>query len=63
MKSINDIILTNAISVYFDESIIKRIENLEGYHINECCCGCDCKCCEPCCCETPQSFIFLNIEY
>ena len=61
MKSINDIILTNAISVYLDESIIKRIENLEDYHINECCCGCDCKCCEPCCCETPQSCLFLNI--
>ena len=63
MKSINDIILTNAISVYLDESIIKRIENLEDYHINECCCGCDCKRCEPCCCENPQSsFIFFNSE-
>ena len=50
MKSINDIILTNAISAYLDESIIKRIENLKDYHINECCCDCDCKCCEPCCC-------------
>ena len=62
MKSINDIILTNAISVYLDESIIKRIENLEDYHINECCCGCDCKCCEPCCCGPSQSFIFFNSE-
>ena len=62
MKSINDIILTNAISAYLDESIIKRIENLKDYHINECCCDCDCKCCEPCCCGTSQSFIFFNSE-
>ena len=33
MKSINDIILTNAISAYLDESIIKHIENLKDYHI------------------------------
>lgn len=62
MKSINDIILTNAISVYLDESIIKRIENLKDYHINECCGGCNCERCEPCCCGNPQSFIFFNSE-
>lgn len=63
MKSINDIILNNTISFEdLDESIIKHIENLKDYYINECCCGCDCKCCEPCCCETPQSFIFFYSE-
>ena len=33
-----------------DEDYISAIENLEGMQITECCCGCDCKCCDPCSC-------------
>ena len=63
MKSINDIILNKTISLNgLDEKVAEKISNLKNYYINECCCSCDCKCCEPTCCETPQSFIFFYSE-
>jgi len=39
-----------------DEGLKEKIQNLDGYKINECCgccdCGCGCECpCEPTCCD------------
>lgn len=63
MKHIIDYITKSYISLNgINETYKKLIINLQGKQINECCCGCDCKCCEPCCCETPQSFIFFYSE-
>ena len=39
-----------------DKNISEHLENLSGKEINECC-GCDCKCCEPTCCDS--TFIYL----
>ena len=63
MKSINDIIENRTLSFEgLNNNIVERLQNLQDYYINECCCcGCDAKCCEPtCCCE--NSFIFFYSE-
>lgn len=53
MKKLSDYIHNQYVSLKdIDESIAKRLENLNGYEINECdCCGCCDPCCEPCGCE------------
>ena len=63
MKTINEIIENKTISLKgYDKEIIEALSNLNNYHINECCCSCDCTCSEPCCCGTPQPFIFFYSE-
>ena len=36
-----------------DETLKEKLQNINGYQITECCCGCECPCdyCEPKCCE------------
>ena len=57
MKTLNDFLTYNYISLEgIDEELVKSINNLDGQKINECC-GC---CCEPCCddvkCCDPYSY-------
>lgn len=57
MKTLNDFLTYNYISLKgIDEELVKSINNLDGQKINECC-GC---CCEPCCddvkCCDPYSY-------
>ena len=44
-----------------DKNISEHLENLSGKEINECCCGCDCKCEDPCCSDS--AFIYFHTEY
>ena len=43
-----------------DKNISEQLQNLSGKEINECC-GCDCKCEDPCCSDS--AFIYFRNEY